>query len=606
MKYIRWKALLPLGVTLALIALLTFLFKDRAVEWAVESGGSAAVGARVDLGSASLSLAEGNVTLRGLDVTNPNRPMTNLVSADELVLDLDLLPALERKVIIDTVAARGIRFGTARQTSGALPRDPDAEPDEPSQVVENFKRGIKIPPLELSTLTKSVNVAGISADSLATLREARHAQAYADTARDRLLADLRAADPRPAIDSAEALATRLASANLRSLGIAGARQAVTDVRRTLRNLEQIDDRLRAFEAETKGNAAGLQARLDAVSAARTQDYAYARSLLQLPTFEVPAIGPQLFSDLIAEQLGDVMYWIARAEQYLPPGLERQFKPGPRRVRASGTDVLFPKATVYPTFLMRLAELSLTVGGSGAAAGDYDARIVGLTSEPAVFGAPTTFRVTRAGGRQGPSDAGIVGMLDHRRQPVRDTLAARFSGITLPNFPLAGLGGAVHLNTGSSALTLHRSGEALDGSWLWRAPKVSWVRDSTRPAPADAKLRLVEDALWRAMGRIDSVEIEARIGGTLEKPTLAVRTNIANAVGNALRDQLGEEVRQAERQVRQRVDQLVDGQVAEARAAADQARTQVTARIAEERQRLETQKQALEARLRELTRIPGIG
>lgn len=606
MTYIRWKALLPLSVALLLIALLTYLFKDRTVEWTVETGGTAAVGARVDLASASLSLSDANVTLRGLDVTNPNAPMTNIISAEELVLDFAFLPALERKLVIDTVAARGIRFGTPRETSGALPRDPDAPPDAPSQVVAAFKRGIKIPPLELSTLTKSVNVAGISAESLATLRAARHAQAYADTARAKLLADLQAADPRPAIDSAEALATGLASANLRTLGIAGARRAVSDVRRTLRNLEQIDDRLRAFEAETRGNAAGLQDRLDAIPAARTADYAYARSLLQLPSFEVPAIGPQLFSDLIAERLGNVMYWLAKAESYLPPGLERKFKPGPKRVRASGTDVIFPKATVYPTFLMRLAELSLTVGGSDATAGAYDARIVGLTSEPAVYGAPTTFSISRSGAQVGPTAIGIVGMLDHRSIPVRDTLAARFRGIALPDFPLAGLGGRVQLGTGLSELTIRRDGESLDGRWLWRAPRVTWLRDSLRPAAADARTRQVEDVLWRAMGRIDSVEIEARLGGTMQAPTLAVRTNIASAVGDALRAQLGDEVRRAEQQVRQRVDELVQAQVAQARTAADQARAQVNARVAAERQRLETQKQALEARLRDLVRIPGIG
>jgi hypothetical protein len=47
-------------------------------------------------------------------------------------------------------------------------------------------------------------------------------------------------------------------------------------------------------------------------------------------------------------------------------------------------------------------------------------------------------------------------------------------------------------------------------------------------------------------------------------------------------------------------------VAEARAKADAARSQVMARIDAERQRLEAQKAALETRLRELTRIPGIG
>lgn len=605
MRYIRWKALLPLTITLLLIALFMLLFADRALKFAVESGGTAAVGARVDLARAKLGVLDGHVTLEGLQVTDPNAPMTNLVELDELVFDVAMLPALERKVVIDTVAARGMRFGTPRTTSGAIPkRERDGETS--SEVIESFKRQVKVPPLNLGTLTQSVDVDAIAADSLATLRAARHAQAYADTARAKLLADLAAADPRPAIDSAEALARRLAGANLRSLGIAGARTAVTDVRRTLRDLNAIDDRLNAFDAETRGNAAGLQDKLAAIPAARTADYAYARSLLRLPTFDVPSVGPQLFSDLIAEQMAGVLYWAHRAEQYLPPGLQRRTQPGPKRVRASGTDVLFPKERVYPAFLMRLAELSLTLGGEGASAGSYDATIVGLTSQPAVYGAPTTFTVSRTEGQQGPTDIRIAGSLDHRTEPARDTLSAELAGISLPNFPLGGMGGSVVLGTGYSEVKLSRTGEQLSGRWTWRAPAVTWVRDSVRPAAANARMAFVEDALWRAIGRIDSVEIIAEIGGTLRTPTLGVRTNVANAVGSALREQLGDEVRRAEQQVRARVDELVEENVAAARAAGDAARAQVSARIDEERARLETQKQALEARLRELTRIPGIG
>lgn len=605
MKYIRWKALLPLTVTLALIALWAILFADRTLKWAVEAGGTAAVGARVDLARADLAILDGHVTLEGLQVTDPNAPMTNLVEVADLVFDVGILPALERKVVIDTAAARGIRFRTPRTTSGAIPRKP-ADVEETSETIENFKRQVKVPPLDLSTLTQSVNVDAIAPESLATLRAATHARAYADTAREKLLADLAAADPRPTIDSAEALVARLRGADLRTLGLAGARQAVTDVRRTLRDLGALDDRLKAFDAEVRGNAAGLQEKLAAIPAARTADYAYARSLLRLPTFDVPSVGPQLFSDLIAEKMAGVLYWAARAERYLPPGLQRRTQPGPQRVRASGTDVLFPKETVYPTFLMRLAELSLTLGGTGASAGEYSARIVGLTSQPAVYGAPTTFALARSAGQTGPSDIQVTGHFDHRTAPVRDSLGASFAGITLPEFPLGGLGGRVVLGTGSSALQLSRTGESLRGRWTWRAPRVTWARDSVRAAPANARMGLVEDALWRAMARIDSVEIVAEISGTLRAPTLGVRTNVANAVGNALREQLGDEVRRAEQQVRARVDALVQEKVAEARAAGDQAKAQVSARIAEERAKLDTQKQALEARLRDLTRIPGIG
>ena len=606
MRFIRWKALLPLSVVLLLLALWTILFKDRVLRWAIESGGTAAVGAKVDLADAHLSLTDGHVSLRGLAVTNPNAPLTNLFEIDELVFDAGILPALERKLVVDTLAARGIRFNTPRATSGAVPLEEEsAEIRASSAVIERWKSRVKVPALDLSTLQRTVNVESIAAESLATLRAVTHARAYADTARAKLLADLAAADPKPSIDSAQALATRLKDANLRSLGLNGARQAVTDVRRTLTSLARVDDRLQRLEADVRGNASGITERFDAIPAARAQDYAYARSLLQLPTFDIPSIGPQLLSDLVAEQLGGVLYWMQVAEKYTPPGLTRTSAKGPERARASGTTVLFPKEAVYPTFLLRVAELSLTLAGEGASAGRYSAKLTGVTTQPAVYGAPTTFLLDRSAEGPDARDVRVTGTFDHRGAPVRDTIGARMRGVPLPTVPLGGVGASVDLGTGLSELRIGRTGEALSGRWTWRAPRVRWTRDTTARA-ATPTMRLVEDALWRAMSRLDSVEIEATFGGTLSSPTLGIKTNIASAVGDALREQLGEEVRRAEQQVRARVDALVNEKVAEARAYADGARSEVDTRIAAERARLQEQRTALEAKLRDLVRIPGIG
>lgn len=610
MSWIRWKALIPLLLLLGLLFGGAIVFADPVTRRAVEAGGTAAVGAKVDLAKAHVGFLDGNVTFTGLAVTDPAKPMTNLFEAERIIFDVGILPALEGKIVIDTVAARGIRFGTARRTSGAIPRDPTPEDGEPSavrRIVDDWMTQVKVPPLALSTLTQTVNVDAISAESLATLRAARAVRAFADTASDRFTAGIRSLDPRPTIDSAEALATRLRSANLRTLGIAGARTAANDVRRTLRDLEALNARLKAFEASTKSDADSLTDRVEAIGRARAADYAYARGLLRLPTFEIPAIGPQLFSGLIAEKVGAVLYWVTMAEEYIPPGMKRQLQKGPERARASGTTVRFPKAQVYPSFLARLAELSLAIGGEGASAGEYEMRVVGATTQPAVYGAPTRFLVSRAAGKVGPRDARISGSLDHRGTPVRDSLSARLSGFPLPTLPLAGLGAAVDLGDGTSELVLAREGDRLGGRWLWRSTAVTWVRDTTaQPRATTPTMRLVEDALWNAVSRIEMVEIEARFSGSVTNPELAVRTNIADAVAGALKAQLGEEVRRAEAQVRAKVDALVDEKAREARAFAEGVKTQAETRIAEEKAKLEAQRVALEARLRDLVRIPGIG
>jgi uncharacterized protein (TIGR03545 family) len=604
MKVIRWKAIGPLALLLALVLVAWWLLLNPVVRWGVQDVGTRVVGARVDVASADVRLGDGVVALHGLQVTNPGAPMTNLFEAEDVVLNVRVAPLLERKVVVDTLAVRGLRFGTPRATSGAID-DPSPTTGAAFRTVRAWLDRVRLPPLSLAALDQVVNVGAIAAESLATVAAARHAQAYVDTARAALDSAFRQLDVRPTIDSAAALAARLERQNVATLGLAGARAAAEDIRRNVAALTSLDDRLRVFEQQVQGSAGGMQARLEAVAASRQRDYAWARSLLSLPSLDAPSLGPQLLSAPIAERVGDLLYWVQLAERYVPPGLRRRFGQGPDRVRASGRDVLFPREETLPRFLVRLAELSLAIGGEGAAAGDYAARVTGLTTEPAVYGAPTRFLVERGAGRVGPSEVHIAGLLDHVAAPVRDSVAARIVGVTLPTLPLAGLGATVALGQGTTELSFDRRGDQIEGRWLWRATSVTWVRDSL-PSSLSPPLALVTNAIWNALHRLATVEIEARFTGSADGPALAIRTNIADAVAGALREQLGAEIRRAETEVRRRVDALVAEHVMAARAAADQVRGRALEQVGAERGRLDEAKAALEARLRALLRIPGIG
>src|SRR5437667_9513120 len=65
-----------------------------------------------------LDVAHSRVEVRGLTVASPFEPLENLLQADLLVADLEPLPLLEKKLVIDRLAATGLRFGTPRQSDG--------------------------------------------------------------------------------------------------------------------------------------------------------------------------------------------------------------------------------------------------------------------------------------------------------------------------------------------------------------------------------------------------------------------------------------------------------------------------------------------------------
>lgn len=611
-RLIRWRGLIPLGVAFALVAVVWLLLLDPLVEWSVEETGAELVGAKVDVAEADVRPQDGVVLLRALAVANPNAPMTNLVEADEIVVNLRVAPLLEKKVVIDTVAFRGIRFGTPRETSGAL-EHPSPTAGRAFREVDAWTSRVQLPSFSLETLRRVVNVDAIRPESLETLRRVRAIPTAADSLRATALERVRALNPEPVLDSARALATRLEGASVRTLGLSGARDAVQSARTTIGTLTALDDRLAALEQTTRAAVDTLRGRVAALDQARQQDYAYARGLLNVPSLDGPELAPALFGEMALQRLAPLLYWVKLAERYMPPGLEKRLHQGPDRVRASGTDVLFPKREQLPKFLLRFGEATVVIGGSGAAAGNYTALLTGITSAPALYGQPATFAVQRAAAAVGPRTLRAGGILNHVGTPIRDSASVFVGGLALPTVTLAPLGARLALGQGTTDLLLRRVGDSLDARWQWRSEGAVWSRlaaDTSSPAaPGSVSQQArtsVEGALWRTLASLTQVEITARLSGTVERPRLAVGSNVAGALATALRDQLGQEIRRLEQQVRGRVDSLVQDRVAEARQVVSGAETQALQRLQERRAEVAALKTRLEARVRELVRIPGIG
>lgn len=607
MRVIRWRAVIPLSLTLLLAALFWWLYLDVAVERAVEYLGTEVVGARVDVAKADVSLGKGSVVLRGLEVTNPDKPMTNLVQSDEIVARVRVLPLLEKKVVIDTMAVRGVRFGTPRRASGAIERR-SRSTGRVGRAISDWANRIRIPPLSLQGLTAVVDVSRINPDSLRTIAQARAIAQQGDSLRDRWRAELAGLDPQPQIDSARTLLARLRQADVRALGVTGTRDLVNSARGAVTRLGQTTDRVKAFEDRVKAGVGGLRSQVAALGEARQADYGYARGLVNLPSLDTPDLSPAVFGEMAVERLKPVLYWLNLAEQYLPPGLDPQRRTGPDRVRASGTTVRFPRERALPAFLLVYAGADAEVGGEGAAAGRYAATLTGLTSAPALYGRPTRFTAQRAGAARGPRTARITATLDHASAPIKDSVVAALDGVSLPSVALPAAGATLTLGSGAIQLRLVRAGENLEGSMNWTSGNVRWARgDSTarppdRPSAASVGSQAwAQDLLWRTVSRLTTVEVEVRVAGRVTAPSIGVRSNLGREVAQALRRELGDEVGRQEQRLRAEVDRRVEAQVQEADRRVAEVQTQVEDAVTAKRAHLEQVSAELENQIRDLTR-----
>jgi len=604
-QVIRFPGLVVFALFVLGVGLLWYLFADRVVQRSVEATGESVVGARVELESVDLRPTEGSIRMTGLQVANPDAPMTNLFEAGEIVVDLMLGPLLEKKLVVQDLVVTGVRFNTPRETSGAL-ESPDPESGQLWRDVNAWATDVRsqIPPFSLEGLTGAVRTEAMSPDSLRTVQYARALVARSDSLRSGWEAELLALDPRPRLDSLRAVVERVESFRLTPVTALQLPGLLGDARVALTNLTTLQTEVAALSDDVRDGVASLDIGPQTLADLRSQDLAYARSLLQLPSLDAPSISPALFGGTALAWLKPALYWAQTAERFIPPGLDPRRRPGPSRARSEGTTIEFPGGAEYPSFLVEQGDLGLEIGGTGFAAGAYTARFSGLTTQPSLLGAPLELALGRAESAQGPSAVSLAAMLDHTSSVLRDTIALALSGVELPDIELPGIGGALNLGAGESTFALRRVGDAIDAELRWASTELAWSRAAQAATPAGTAPEIgsaewVRDLLWRTLEGIGRLELSMRLQGTLEAPSLEVASNVGEAVAESLRRELGQQIADAEARLRQEVDERIQPLVLDARARVSTLQAEVVDRVEGQRREVDDLRARLDARIREL-------
>ncbi|MBW1675831.1 MAG: hypothetical protein JRJ79_04345 [Deltaproteobacteria bacterium] len=87
MKWVRWQGLIAFVVVVIVVMGVWFFVVDSAIEAVIEKTGTHVVGAKVELEDADLSISPLGLSLTGLQVTNPDEPMSNAVQVDRMKSD---------------------------------------------------------------------------------------------------------------------------------------------------------------------------------------------------------------------------------------------------------------------------------------------------------------------------------------------------------------------------------------------------------------------------------------------------------------------------------------------------------------------------------------
>jgi uncharacterized protein (TIGR03545 family) len=428
------------------------------------------------------------------------------------------------------------------------------------------------------------------------VRSAQALATRADSARRGLDQSFQQLDVKGTVDTARGMVDRLRATNPRKLGLDGTRQAIEDARATLKRLEDAKRRLATLEQQVKGGVGTLASGLETLDEARKKDYAFAKSLLQLPSFSAPEIGEAFFGKVSIDRFQQALYYSELARHYMPPGLLPKEDAGPQRLRASGKSIRFPKEREWPKFLVQTGQMDLAVGGDSPLRGAYEAVVQGLTSDPSLYGKPTLVRTSRTAKGSAIASIDVRAVIDHvRPDRIRDSASARLRGVKLPSFTVPGLPFNLQPGTGGADLNFALRNENLSGRWSIGSDQVTWALDNT-----GKKLNALEQLVWRVVSGLEKLSVDARVSGSVRSPKLAVSSNLDRAIAQRLEAVIGEEVAKAEKMVRAKVDSVVAAKVEPVKRQVSEVRTQAETRLATERKRLEDVEKQLQAEVKRLT------
>lgn len=574
------------------------LYGARLIRRAIVEGGSTMVGSQVDVAGLSVHFFPPSVDVRGFAIADADDLMKNRLAVGHAFFELELLPLLQRKVVVRRVTVADVQTGSPR-TVRARPVSVDSSAGLFAEAKDAAQK-VKVPIMALVPLD-SLKAVALNPEQLRAVQAAIALEGQADSLKQAIDKSYSNLNLQPVLDSSAALVQRLQSVNVRTLGLDGARRAATDIRRTTARVDSAKIRVERLVVDARKGVDSLQRLVQGIDEARREDYAMARGLLKLPSFDAAEIGTALFGAEAVGRFQRAVYWAKLARKYAPAGMTPKETPGPKRRRRAGTTVHFvtPKST--PRFLLRRMDANLV--GVGDNAVNYAVAASDVTSDPAITGKPMLF-VARRNVTNGGDSARITGSLDHARAVPRDVVSAIITGVKLPPIAIPMLPLTLDPGVGVADSRFVLEGDRLNATWTVRSTNITWHPDSARAKP----LNTMESLVSRALTGIKDLELTTQLDGPLTAPRLMVRSNLDRAIAERMRAVAGEQIAAAQARVKADVDRMVNERLEPVKAKVADTRAEADKKLAEARIRLDEQKKKLEDRLKAVSggvSLPGI-
>jgi uncharacterized protein (TIGR03545 family) len=563
-RWIRWQGLIGFLVVVGLLGGIWFFLVDAVVKAVIESTGTRVIGARVELEKADLGLIPLGLSLRGLAVTDVDKPMRNALEIAQIDFLLDVGAILRRKVIVNKMTLDGVRFATPRKRSGAIQRK--TKPDKEEGAVDKTGPSALEKALQKSGC-KEVALPSFSAPDIERLLAQEALQTVS-------LAKKIAKDVRSRKNSWEQeLANlpdekRLDDYRIRIEKLSGKKKGLGDVLGAANDAvaiqKDLDRDMKRLKGAKKGfddDLAALKRDLTRLKESSRQDIERLKKKYTISSKGLANMSMLIFGESLCGGIQKAHAWGQRLWPYIGKLPKQKGKDEPttaKPIRGRGLDVRFPEQNPLPDLLVRLARAQVLLD-----AGELAAKIENLTTDQRLTGVPTTFNFLGREMRAVKSINGQGSLNFMKKNAPRHTLRLAATDYQLVDISLrddATMPLTISKALADFDLTAELAGPQIDATLSVNLDGVAL--DAGLPEDGDHLMKTIADTLVK----VDRFQVSAVVGGSLEDLTVRLTSDLDRILKGAAGDLIRKEGAKLEAMIRRNVRSRVQGPTEEAQGA----------------------------------------
>jgi uncharacterized protein (TIGR03545 family) len=553
---VRWKGIIFIIVLISCVLVIGILFSNFWLENKIEVTGTSLNGARVDIDDLEFSITDFFIRWNRLQITDPRNTMMNRIETGKCEFDIEFLPLLSNKIIIESFTITDIRTNTERSEDGAIDENEKFKMPsflkETTEYLEGEVSSVVTP--QFSSLKKQADIDSIiNILDLKSITKISNLQEEIETTYqswEKKFSGLKIEDDLKNVES------QIKSIDINNIKTAD--QYYAAVKKVDGIYKTINTTSKDLTGINKGlntdikNMAGQLAQVDDWI---QDDYKRALSMAKIPDINAKNISKLIFGEKVVNQIITYIGYIASAREYTHSShSEKPVKESPPRLK--GQDIYFYNQNARPDFWVKKLNLSGYT--------ENDIKLSGLisniVSDQRQIGENT--KIALKGNNDRGTEIALKGIFDYLTDQPAENFEFHYHGFSLADYQLSTsklLPNKIEKGTGALTSRLGLSADQIEGEVAFTGKNLIFDM-----AVSTQNLNEIEKIIQSAINNISSVKFSAEIKGTSENLDLSIKSNL----DDVLMDKIGSIVNKRFEKARADITKRVDSEVNKHRAELD--------------------------------------